>query len=292
MRTAAIVGTGRIGRSIGTALRARGVATYLLDIDAEAVRVAQELGAGTAQPPPRPVDIAVLAVPPEQVARVLAVQQKQGLARCYTDTAGVKVRPQRQIEASGCDLTSLVGGHPLVTDDHDGPPAARAELFEGRPWVLTPTGLTSDAALNASLELVSLCGAVPVLADHAAHDRTMALVSHTPRLIATLLASRLRHADNATLRLAGQGVRDMTRAAGGNPALWTDILTANAQPVAEVLDALAADISSAATILRRRADHASGPSEDGEVAGERPGEALARLLELGIKGRNRLPSGT
>ncbi|SOD64427.1 prephenate dehydrogenase [Streptomyces zhaozhouensis] len=289
MRTAAIVGTGRIGTSVGAALRARGVVTYLLDVDPDAVRVAQGQGAGTTQPPPGPVDIAVLAVPPAQVAHALAAQQGRGLARCYTDTASVKVRPQRQVAAGGCDLTTLVGGHPLVRADHDGPTVASPGLFDGRPWVLTPTGLTSGAALNTCLELVSLCGAVPVLADPAAHDGAMALVSHAPRLVAALLAARLRDVDNATLRLVGQGVRDMTRAAEGSPALWSDVLTANAHPVAEVLEALAADMTSAAGDLRRRAAIAPATPGDGDAGSEPPGDALVRLLERGVEGRGRLP---
>jgi prephenate dehydrogenase len=73
----------------------------------------------------------------------------------------------RQIEELGCDLSNLVGGHPLVSAAQDGPLTHRAEMFEDHPWVLTPTRLTSGPALNAPLELVSLCGAVPVLAAHA-----------------------------------------------------------------------------------------------------------------------------
>lgn len=292
MRTAAIVGTGRIGTSIGAALRARGVATYLLDADADAARAAQERGAGTAGPPPRPVDIAVLAVPPAEVAPVLAARQAQGLARCYTDTAGVKLLPQRAIVARGCDLTTLVSGHPLVSGAWDGSATPAAGVFEDQPWVLTPTRLTSDDALNAGLELVSLCGAVPILADHAAHDHAMALVSHAPQLVAVLLAARLRDVDEATLRLAGQKVRDMTHAVDGHTAVWADVLTANASPVAEELDAFAADLASVAAVLRRHAADAAAPPGDGGASRGAAADALGRLLERGTEGRGRLPTGT
>lgn len=191
LRTAAVVGTGLIGTSVALALTARGVTTYLIDRDEAAARTAAALGAGTFGAPPAPVDLAVLAVPPATVAEVLEEHQKDGLAQAYTDVASVKGRPQAELAARGCDLTSFVGGHPMAGRERSGPRAGRADLFDGRPWVLTPHPATRSAVLRRGLELVRLCGSVPVVLGPEAHDRAVALVSHVPHLLATLMAARL-----------------------------------------------------------------------------------------------------
>ncbi|MGW2332211.1 prephenate dehydrogenase [Streptomyces sp. NPDC001700] len=277
MRTAVIAGTGLIGTSIALALRGRGITTYLIDADPAALRTAEALGAGRAEEPREVADIAVLAVPPVQVAPVLAMLQKRGTARFYTDVASVKGLPCREIEALGCEMTSVVGGHPLAGGERSGPLAARADLFEGRPWVLVPTALTSDLALNSALELTALCGATPALFDPEDHDRAVALVSHAPHLIASLAAARLLDGKESALRLAGQGLRDVTRIAAGSPALWTDILSANAGPVADVLEAFAGDVLEAVAVLRRCAEGGDGAAE------------LSEALRRGVDGRARIP---
>lgn len=281
MRCAVIVGTGLIGTSVALALRERGVTTYLMDSDPTAARTAAALGAGLAQEPPEVADIAVLAVPPVRVAPVLADLQKRGTARFYTDVASVKGLPQREVEALGCELTAVVGGHPLAGGERSGPLAARGDLFTGRPWVLVPSEHTSAVALNTALELVALCGAMPVLLDGESHDRAVALISHAPHLVASLTAGRLLEGGESALRLAGQGLRDVTRIAAGSPALWTDILSANPVPVAEVLEALAADALAAAGALRRigRGDTDAAAAMD----------TLTELLQRGVDGRRAIP---
>ncbi|MGW0394921.1 prephenate dehydrogenase [Streptomyces sp. NPDC003042] len=279
MRTVAIVGTGLIGTSVGLALRRQGVTTYLTDEDPAAVRAAEALGAGLAQPVPEPADIAVIAVPPTRVAAVLAEHQRLGTARFYTDVSGVKVRLHREIEALGCDLPAVVSGHPMVGGAWSGPREARADLFEGRRWVLTPNELTGNLALNHALELVALCGAVSVLLDPETHDRALALVSHAPHLIASLAAARLLDVDEAAIRLAGQDLRDITRSTGGNPETWTDILTANAGPVADQLDVWALEVQALAQELR---------AVDRCRDGFRP-VRIPELLRFGAAGRARIP---
>lgn len=279
MLSAAVVGAGLIGCSVGLALRRHGVTTYLIDADPERARAAEALGAGLATRPPQPADIAVIAVPPGLVAPVLAEHQKLGTARCYTDVSGVKVRLHREVQAHGCDLTSLVSGAPVV-DGIGGPLEPRADLFDGRPWALTPTEFTGNLALNCALELVALCGAVSVLLDAEAHDRAIALVSHAPHLIASLAAGRLLGADESAVRLAGQGLRDVTRTAEGNPELWAEILTANAGPVADQLDDWAVQAQAVARELRDIAR-----SGDDAVRSVR----LRETLSFGTEGRARIP---
>lgn len=257
IRTAAIVGTGLIGTSAGLALSRHGVRVHLLDADPTAARVAASLGAGTSAAPAAPVDLAVLAVPPRQVAQVLAEQQHRSLALSYTDVASVKSATAWAISHGTADRTSYVGGHPMAGSERSGPLAARADLFEGCSWVLTPSAETSPAALNRVLAAVALCGAVPVVMDPGAHDRTVALVSHAPHLVASLMAARLQGAPPEVLRLAGRGLRDVTRIAGGDPRLWSDIICSNAAGVAEALGEFMKDLETLMAALR--AMEVSGP---------------------------------
>jgi prephenate dehydrogenase len=282
MRTAAIIGTGLIGTSAALALTRRGVRVYLADRDEDTVRTAASLGAGEVGEPPEQVDLAIVAVPPAYVADVLIEAQHRGLARTYTDVASVKADPQHAAAARGVDPETYIGGHPLAGVERSGPLAARADLFDGRPWVLTPASATGREALNRALELISLCGAVPVVMDAAEHDYAVALISHTPHLVAALMAARLEHAPEDAARIAGPGVRDVTRVAGGDPRLWEEILTANSTAVADVLEEYATDLSKVVAALR-----ALG-AQDLEKRGTGRAD-LVDLLRRGNAGQARIP---
>ncbi|MDQ0937851.1 prephenate dehydrogenase [Streptomyces turgidiscabies] len=250
MRTALVVGTGLIGTSAALALAARGVVVHLADHDPEQARTAAALGAGTDEAPDRPVDLAIIAAPPAHVAGALADAMRRGVARGYLDVASVKGGPRRELEALGLDLASYIGSHPMSGREKSGPLAATGDLFEGRPWVLTPTRDTDTEVLNLALELVSHCRAVPVVMDADAHDRAVALVSHMPHLVSSMVAARLENAEEAAVRLCGQGIRDVTRIAASDPGMWIDILSANPGPVADLLTDVAADLEETVQALR------------------------------------------
>ncbi|KUM71400.1 prephenate dehydrogenase [Streptomyces sp. ISL-22] len=250
MRTALVIGTGLIGTSAALALSQRGVVVHLADHDPEQARTAAALGAGTDEAPEGPVDLAIVAAPPAHVAGVLADAMRRGVARGYLDVASVKGGPRRELEALGLDLSAYIGTHPMAGREKSGPLAATGDLFEGRPWVLTPTRDTDTEVLNLALELVSHCRAVPVVMDADAHDRAVALVSHMPQLVSSMVAARLENADEASVRLCGQGIRDVTRIAASDPRMWIDILSANPGPVADLLTDVAADMEETVRALR------------------------------------------
>lgn len=281
MRTMAVVGTGLIGTSIGLAASRYGVTVHLLDRDESSARTAAALGAGVLGAPEGPVDLAVMAVPPSEVGTVLAEQQVRGLARAYTDVASVKSPPAREALSGLPDPDHFVGGHPMAGREKTGPLAARADLFQGRSWVLTPTETTSQTALNHSLEMISICGAVPVIMGSREHDEAVALTSHVPHVLASLMAARLQGAPEPAFRLAGQGLRDVTRIAAGDPHLWSDILQANAAAVSRVLRELHEDLS----VLLEDLDELSATE-----APYRPHETtgMTNLLNRGIAGLRRL----
>jgi prephenate dehydrogenase len=272
MKSVLVVGTGLIGTSVALALRATDVPVWLSDSDASAARLAAEMGAGAVYPGGEPVELAVLAVPPSAVASALSELQARGAARWYTDVASVKQLPVSAARAGRCDMASYVPGHPLAGREKHGPAAARADLFLGRSWALCPGPETAADAVAGVLELVSACGAVPVVTEPVTHDRWVALISHAPHVVAAAMATRLEHASDSALALAGQGLRDVTRIAAGDTVLWTQILSANAAAVASVLDAVAADLAQAARLLA-----------DGS------GDKVSALLEAGQAGVARIP---
>ncbi|KOV72759.1 prephenate dehydrogenase [Streptomyces sp. NRRL WC-3723] len=264
------------------ALTQRGVTVHLADHDPEQARTAAALGAGTDQAPDGPVDLAIVAAPPAHVARVLADAMRRGVARGYVDVASVKGGPRRELEALGLDLTAYIGTHPMSGREKSGPLAATGDLFEGRPWVLTPTRDTDTEVLNLALELVSHCRAVPVVMDADAHDRAVALVSHMPHLVSNMVAARLEHAEEAAVRLCGQGIRDVTRIAASDPGMWIDILSANPGPVADLLSDVAADLDG--TVRALRALQSSDEAKRGEGAA-----GIEDVLRRGNAGQVRVP---
>jgi len=282
VRTALVIGTGLIGTSAALALAGRGVVVHLADHDPEQARTAAALGAGTDETPEGPVDLAIIAAPPAHVAGVLADAMRRGVARGYLDVASVKGGPRRELEALGLDLSSYIGTHPMSGREKSGPLAATADLFEGRPWVLTPTRDTDTEVLNLALELVSHCRAVPVVMDADAHDRAVALVSHMPHLVSSMVAARLENAEEAAVRLCGQGIRDVTRIAASEPGMWIDILSANPGPVADLLTDVAADLEETVQSLRALQSADEAKRLDGT-------SGIEDMLRRGNAGQVRVP---
>ena len=290
-----VAGTGLIGTSVALALREKGTEVWLSDADPATAKLAADLGAGTVVADLRDAkgiaDIAVLAMPPAAVGPQLAFAQECAVADVYTDVASVKVLPVQQARSLHCDLASYVPGHPLAGRERQGPAAAQADLFLGRTWALCPLPETSPDAVGAVAALAGACGADPVITDPVTHDQWVALVSHAPHLVAAAMAARLAPpavpAD--ALGLAGQGLRDVTRVAAGDSALWTQILSANAGPVAEVVAAVAADLAAAARLLAglSGAGEPAARAGEGGTAGDGPG--VTELLDRGIAGVGRIP---
>jgi prephenate dehydrogenase len=280
LQSALVVGSGLMGTSVALALRAHGIGVHLDDRDPAMLELAVALGAGEPRSRATPrADLAIIAVPPASVATVLAELQRQDAAASYTDLASTKGNGQRAVETIA-DPTSYVGGHPLAGRELSGPGAARADLFSGRPWVLTPSSFTAETALSTATTLVELCEAIPVLMDPHTHDLAVALVSHTPQVLASLVAARLVDADPDAVGLAGQGLRDVTRIAASDPRLWSEILASNATAVADVLAAVAADLDEVVLALRAVA---ADPADPAAL------EPVTAALRAGNLGRAQLP---
>jgi prephenate dehydrogenase len=286
-----VVGAGLIGTSVALALRSAGVSVWLADRDPARRDLACALDAGVPWQEGLRVDHAVLAVPPGAVAEVLVALQKADAAATYSDCASVKLRPQVEVESVGAEVSSFCGAHPVAGRERPGAAGARSDLFVGRAWVVTPSPATSAQALGDAMGVATACGASVTVMPPDVHDQALARVSHVPQLVASLLAARLLDDHVGAAELAGQGLRDTTRIAASDPALWADIVASNAGPVAAVLDELARDLER----LRAALPAGNGPQPvgGGDAA---PDEVLAAVrgavrdvVSRGNAGRARLP---
>jgi prephenate dehydrogenase len=227
-----IVGTGLLGTSLGLALRRRDVEVLLADRNPEHLRTAQGLGAGRAHAG-EAAGLVVVAVPPDHIGAEIARALTE-TAAIVTDVGSVKTAPLLALEGVA-GTERYAGGHPMAGSERSGPLAATPTLFDGRPWAVTPHSSSSEAATAAVVELARLTGASVVLLSPEEHDAAVARTSHLPHLLSVLVAGRLADAPPDHLALSGQGVRDVTRVAGGDPVLWQQIVTSNAAAVAGLL---------------------------------------------------------
>lgn len=278
LRRVLVVGAGLIGTSIGLALRQRTVDVALQDRAPGRLALANELGAGRTYVAGERFEVAVLAVPPDAVPGELLRLQRLGLARTYTDVASAKAQPQREAELVGVDMSIYVGGHPVAGRERSGPAAAHADLFVGRPWVVTSTAAATAIALADVHALVAACGAEAVAMSADAHDAALATVSHLPHLVASLLAAQLVAPDAETVALGGTGLHDTTRVAAGDPELWTQILIANADHLAVALARFSSEAQRMVALLEQIA------TGDRNAA-----SALTEALRRGVAGRARVP---
>ena len=229
-----IVGAGLLGASIGLGLRAKGVDTIVHDSSPAALALAVDYGAGRRAADTDNPSLVVVAVPPDVTAQVVAQELAAYPDALVTDVASVKALPLAELRASGADVSRYVGSHPLAGRERGGAISARADLFLGRPWVIATDGSEPAAKIGVIEDLVLDLGAIPVLLSAEEHDRSVALVSHVPQVISTLLAKRLSDGTERALSLTGQGLRDTTRIAASDPSLWIQILAANSAAVTKV----------------------------------------------------------
>jgi prephenate dehydrogenase len=271
-----VVGAGLLGASIGLSLRARGVDVILADASRANLTLAIDYGAGRAASDDDRPTLIVVCVPPDLTASVVAAELAAFPEATVTDVASVKVAPLEELERAGVALERYVGSHPLAGRERGGAISARADLFFGRPWVVCTRPELSRTRVSLVEALALDLGGIPVEMNTVAHDAAVALVSHTPQIVSSLMAKRLIGSSEAALGLAGQGIRDVTRVAASNPELWVQILGANAPAVVDILHAYRADL-----------DRVIDALEQLDSPGAR--RALAEELAGGNAGVERIP---
>ena len=271
-----IVGAGLLGTSIGLALNKLGVSVALEDSSPANLKLAVDYGAGVASTAGDQPAVIVVCVPPDVTARVVADELAAFPNAIVTDVASVKSQVLDELQAAGADLSRYVGSHPMAGRERGGAISGRADLFVGRPWVISATEQSSAKSIAAIEDLAIDLGAAPLKVSAGEHDRAVALVSHVPQLVSSLLAARLVEAEGSDVSLAGQGLRDTTRIAASDPKLWIQILAANSAQVAPVLKAFEADVHAVVEALEQI-------DQSGSLA------KVSRALEAGNRGVERIP---
>ncbi len=250
-RHAHVVGLGLIGASVALALTEAGWVVTGSDAGSGIEERALASGVIDSSVANDATDLVVVATPAGSVAAVV----REVLARwtrpelIVTDVAGVKGSIVHDVDDS-----RYLGGHPMAGSELRGLAGARADLFQGATWVLTPTERTSPSTYSTLHGMLREIGANVVAVSPDDHDRLVAIASHVPHLLAGSLmneASRVAEQDAVLLQLAAGGFRDMTRIAAGDPSIWPDVLFENRVAISQSLEAL----ESRLRMLRAALDH-------------------------------------
>jgi prephenate dehydrogenase len=313
----AVLGVGLIGGSIGLAAKRRLDAEVTgFDPDEAILERAVERGAldgaaSSAAAAAAEADIVFCAAPVRALPALVAeALDASGPEAVVTDVGSTKRELVSALEGGG-DAERFIGGHPLAGAETAGVDGARADLFEGARWYLTPTERSSGMHYDRLQRAIADLGARPQAVDAATHDRLMATVSHLPHVLANVLVAQAAAAsadESERMPEVGRSFRDSTRVAGANPAIWADIFATNSDAVAEEIDDVVDRLRQAAELLRagdaralaewhhsafedRRAlqesEGAGGPLEELRVVVDnRPGTVAEIALALGEAGVN------
>ncbi len=277
-----IIGPGLLGCSLGMALRARGytgglvgVARRQATVDAAIARGGIDAGTDDLAQACSHADLIVLATPVATVLR--QIDQLAGLAPADAIVTDVGSTKRSIVLRATAKLPRFVGSHPMAGGELTGPDAARADLFQDRPCVVTPVEDTDARASQLVQDLWSGLGMRVHIMDPARHDRAVAVISHWPHLVSVMLM----HAADAhgALDIASSGLADMTRLAAGDVTMWADILLDNAPAVLEAIDDWKQTSEVVADVLR---------------AGDRPGleNLLGEARDVRMQWRPSSPGGS
>jgi prephenate dehydrogenase len=270
-----VVGTGLIGTSV--ALAAGRAGTRCRGFDPDSGVLERAAGRGAVQPTASlaeavaDAELVVVAVP---VGAAPAVVQ-EALAAAGADTVVTDVASTKRPLASIADAR-FVPGHPVAGGTTGGPARAAADLFDAATWFLTPTEASAAQSVALVERFVASLGARPVRADADAHDRLLALTSHLPHALANLLMLRVADAateEDAPLAFASASLREMTRLAGANAAVWSDIFLGNADEIVAALAGFRGSLDELEQALR---------------AGDR--DSIERSIAAAAEARGRLES--
>jgi prephenate dehydrogenase len=281
---------GLIGGSIGLAARLGGASVVGYDpdpavlaeglalgaIDDAAGSVAEAVGGGGAAAH-RPAD-AVFAC---ATVGALPALVDEALAAAATSTVVTDVGSTKRLIASHVSDERFVGGHPIAGSESAGVQHARADLFQGAAWYLTPSARSSGILYERLHGLLVAFGARPVALDADSHDRLLATVSHLPHVLANVLVSQAASTvdrEDEPLPRVGPSFRDATRVAGANSGIWTDIYMQNAAAIADEVDATVQRLTDVTRALR------AGDAEAVRTWNDRARDDRRRLLEGDIAG--------
>jgi prephenate dehydrogenase len=235
-----IVGSGLIGTSIGLGLVQQGVAVQMVDADPKAQALANDLVGGVEVVDP---ELVVLAMPTSQLSAVIDNENQLNPQSTFIDVGSVKNEVVLHVESIPGLSRRFVPTHPMAGREIGGAGSARADLFRGRSWILTPSADLQAQSKDLTLKLVAHLGASPIELSATDHDQAVAKISHLPQIAASLIAKQLTGTPAEWMELAGQGLRDTTRIAGSDESLWKEIIYSNRAELEQLLINLQNDVA-------------------------------------------------
>ena len=195
-----IVGSGLIGTSIGLGLVQRGIDVEMIDSDLSAQALAMDLTGGAVVPDP---DLVVLALPTSAISQVIRNEIVINPHSTFMDVGSVKNEVVLEVETFSGLSTRFLPTHPMAGREIGGASSARADLFQGRSWILTPEADCAPESKSLVLELISILGATPIELSAVDHDAAVAKISHLPQIAASLVAKQLIATPEEWMELAG-----------------------------------------------------------------------------------------
>ena len=219
-----IVGSGLIGTSIGLALVQSGVLVEMVDLDPAAQSLANDLVGGSRVSDP---ELVILSVPPSQLSVVIEREFHLNPQSTFMDVGSVKNDAVLEVKRFSGLSARFVPTHPMAGREIGGAGSARADLFQGRSWILTPTKDLDPQSKALVVDLIQSLGATVIELEASEHDRAVARISHLPQIAASLLAKQLIGTPAEWMELSGQGLRDTVRIASSDERLWQEIIYSN-----------------------------------------------------------------
>lgn len=242
-----VIGGGLIGTSIALKLAKNGSQVRVCDAHPGHEKLANSLIGGALLAPGASVECVIVAIPVDALSKVIVNALISNPKAIVIDIGSIKTKVVHDVWTLTSDLSNqtevlnrYVPTHPMAGREVTGPDGARSDLFEGRVWAITPHHASSRENVAKIATLIRELGAISYELAPEAHDRQVAMTSHLPQLLATLLASTLE----GPLELAGQGLRDMIRLAHSDWQMWAPILEGNQEELIPLLDEIIKSINS------------------------------------------------
>ena len=260
-----IVGAGLLGTSIALRLKSLGASVSLEDLSAQNQALAEDLVGGRkllTDP-----SLVIVSVPPMTASDAIVSALVRFPRSIVVDVTSLKTKVINDVKGLSEDCSRFIPTHPVAGREIGGPGSAQGDLFEGRPWIITPLSENNPKDLVAVEEFIVSMGAAPHRMDPATHDQLFARISHLPQIVSTLLARSLLEIESG-VDLSGQGLRDVTRLADSDPQLWSQIAELNAE-----------------NLLRSISDFKSLLNEMEKAISESDSQSLLSIFGDGQKGR-------
>lgn len=255
-----IVGLGLMGGSLAMALQGAAGKVIAVDRDAGTLRHALQLGivdeiADRVEEGVAHADLVVLAIPVQSIVSILQALPEMRPDGCMTiDFGSTKQEIGLAMEALPQAFSAL-GGHPMCGREQSGLGASKADLFQGETFILCKNARTTAAIEAAALGLVAQIGSRPLFLSAGVHDQLVAVSSHLPYAVASLLMGRAwaqASEDPQLWHVSASGLRDTTRLAGSDPEMMLEIMLTNRLPLLAQLEAYGQELAGLSDALRRQ----------------------------------------